>query len=39
MELVSCCMYYFAFIFLVHVSCTAIAGACDVFKIRIRGDK
>lgn len=36
MELLYYSIYYFSFVFLVHVSCTAIAGASDIFKIKIR---
>lgn len=38
MILVTWILYYFTFIFLFYIACNVITSACDVFKIRNRGN-
>ena len=39
MILLRWCLYYFCFVFLMHVAVNAVAGACDIFKLKIGGLK
>lgn len=39
MVLLRWCLYFFTFVFLMHVAVNVVAGACDVFKLRIGGIK
>ena len=39
MILLRWCLYFFTFVFLMHVAVNVVAGACDVFKLRIGGIK
>ena len=39
MELLRWCLYFFTFVFLMHVAVMIISAACDVFKLKIGGLK
>lgn len=39
MVLLKWCLYFFTFVFLMHVAATAVSSACDVFKLKLGGLK
>lgn len=39
MVLLRWCLYFFAFVFLMHVATLVVGAACDVFKLKIGGLK
>ena len=39
MELLHWCLYFFTFVFLMHVAALIVNSACDVFKLKIGGLK